>query len=180
MRDEIGQSPEEIFDIVDDHDCVVGSLSRDAIHQQGLKHRAVHIFWLRSDGLLCLQKRSYAKDKSPGLISTSCAGHLDSGETYLKAAVREFREEMGITIMNEQLLEIDYVPAHRLLGNEFVRVYLLRGDFTCRLHKPEVDSVLWRTPRELKVWSSEQTEIFATPLLFLLERPAIRRALGLG
>lgn len=180
MRDEIGQSPEEIFDVVDDHDCVIGSLSRDSIHQQGLKHRAVHIFWIRCDGLLCLQRRSYAKDKSPGLISTSCAGHVDSGESYERAAVREFREEMGIEVSTTQLQEIDYVPAHLRLGNEFVRTYLLQGDFTWRIHPPEVDSIVWRTPRELEAWSRSQPEIFATPLLFLLERPAVRRALGIG
>lgn len=180
MRDEIGQSPEEIFDVVDDQDCVIGSLSRDSIHQQGLKHRAVHLFWIRGDGLLCLQRRSYAKDKSPGLISTSCAGHVDSGESYEKAALREFYEEMGVEITAIQLQEIDYVPAHIRLGNEFVRTYLLRGDFNCRIHPPEVDSVLWRTPRELEAWSLAQPEIFASPLHFLLERPAVRRALGLG
>lgn len=180
MRNEWGQSPEEIFDIVDDNDRVIGSLSRDSIHQQGLKHRAVHIFWIRADGRVCLQRRSYAKDKSPGLISSSCAGHVDSGETYLRAAEREFQEEMGVIIGSAQLTEIDYVPAHPRLGNEFVRAYLLRGDFSCRIHAPEVDSILWRTPRELDCWSKYQAEIFAVPLLFLLERKAVRGALGLG
>jgi len=88
---EVGQSPDEIFDVVDEQDQVIGREFRREIHRRGLRHRAIHIFWLRGDGQLCLQRRSYAKDNCPGLLSTSCAGHVDSGEDYLTAAVRELR-----------------------------------------------------------------------------------------
>ena len=81
MRKEVGQSPDEVFDLVDENDVVIGALPRSEIHRQHLRHRAIHIFWLRGDGQLCLQRRSYAKDNCPGLISTSCAGHVDSGES---------------------------------------------------------------------------------------------------
>ena len=44
---EVGQSPDEIFDIVDERDVVVGREFRREIHRRGLLHRAIHIFWLR-------------------------------------------------------------------------------------------------------------------------------------
>ena len=136
---EVGQSPDEIFDVVDEHDRVIGREFRREIHRRSLRHRAIHIFWLRSDGQLCLQRRSYAKDNCPGLLSTSCAGHVDSGEGYQTAAVRELGEELGVAVPSAALREIDYAPCHPDLGHEFVRSYLLRGDFAVRLGRGTPD-----------------------------------------
>lgn len=180
MRKEIGQSPDEVFDVVDAHDQVVGSLPRSQIHRQQLRHRAIHIFWVRSDGALCLQRRSYAKDNCPGQVSTSCAGHVDSGEGYHAAAVRELREEIGLNVQDADLMEIDYAPCHEDLGHEFVRSYLLRGDYEPTLGRTEVDSLLWRQPAELDAWMQRFPDVFSLPLVHLYRRPAIRRALGLA
>ena len=179
-RREVGQSPDEIFDVVDGQDIVVGLEFRREIHRRGLLHRAIHIFWLRGDGLLCLQRRSYAKDNCPGLLSSSCAGHVDSGEDYLGAAVRELREELGVAISPEALIEIDYASWHAELGNEFVRSYILRGDYQTCLAAFEVDSLLWRTPVEVEAWVKSDPTVFATPLVHLLRRAAVRNALGLS
>jgi isopentenyldiphosphate isomerase len=176
---EVGQSPDEVFDVVDEHDQVIGREYRRDIHRRGLRHRAIHIFWMRADGQLCLQRRSYAKDNCPGLLSTSCAGHVDSGEDYLTAAVRELGEELGVSVAPSALMEIDYAPCHPCLGNEFVRAYLLRGDFTVTVAAFEVDSVLWRTPAETEAWASAEPEVFSAPLCHLLARPLVRRSLGL-
>jgi isopentenyldiphosphate isomerase len=177
---EVGQSPDEVFDVVNESDVVVGREFRREIHRRGLLHRAIHIFWLRGDGRLCLQRRSYAKDNCPGLLSSSCAGHVDSGETYLGAAVRELREELGVDVSPTALLEVDYAPWHAELGNEFVRSYVLRGDHATTLAAFEVDSILWRTPDETETWAGSAPELFATPLAHLLRRSGVRRALGLA
>jgi len=180
MRKEIGQSPDEVFDVVDEHDMVVGSAPRSEIHRRHLRHRAIHIFWLRADGQLCLQRRSYAKDNCPGQVSTSCAGHVDSGEGYHGAAVRELREEIGLAVAPGDLVEIDYAPCHEDLGHEFVRSYILRGDFRPTLGRTEVDSILWRHPDELDAWMLSAPDVFSLPLVHLYRRPGIRRALGLA
>jgi isopentenyldiphosphate isomerase len=177
---EVGQSPDEIFDVVDEHDVVVGREFRREIHRRSLLHRAIHIFWLRADGQLCLQRRSYAKDNCPGLLSSSCAGHVDSGEDYLGAAVRELYEELGVSVPPPALLEIDYAPWHADLGNEFVRSYILRGDHPTMLAEFEVDSLLWRTPAEVEYWAKAEPAVFATPLAHLFRRIGVRRALGLS
>jgi hypothetical protein len=46
MNKEYGQSPDELFDVVDEKDQVLYPLSRGEIHKRHLRHRAVHIFWL--------------------------------------------------------------------------------------------------------------------------------------
>ena len=136
------QDSDEIFDVVDAANRVIGQARRSEIHARGLLHRAVHLFWIRDDGQLCLQRRSFAKDSCPGLLSSSCAGHLDAGEEYLPAMVRELAEENGVVVRPEQLARIDAIPAHADLGWEFVEVFLLRGDRSFRIHPPEVDALL--------------------------------------
>ena len=130
-------------------------------------------------GDLCLQRRSYAKDNSPGLLSSSCAGHVDAGEAYVEAAVRELGEELGVRVAPAELQEVDYAPQHEELGREFVRSYVLRRPAEpCILAPFEVDAVLWRHPAEVAAWAAVQPGIFSRQLLHLLARPAIRRALG--
>lgn len=174
------QDPDEVFDVVDADNRVIGRERRSVIHARGLRHRAVHLLWLDDLGHLCLQRRSFRKDSCPGLVSTSCAGHLDAGEDYLPAMVRELREENGVDIVPSELIEVDAPPAHEDLGNEFVRVYLLRGSRPFRIHPPEVDALLWRTPQEADDWSRRSPGLFSTSLRHLLGRPAVRLALGLA
>src|SRR5258706_661349 len=86
---------EEIFDIVNERDEVVGRNTRSEVHRLGLKHRAVHVLVFNARGELFLQKRSLEKDCFPGAWDSSASGHLDSGEDYDACARRELFEELG-------------------------------------------------------------------------------------
>ena len=86
----------EIVDRVDDQDRVIGTASRSACHADpNLIHRAVHVLVFNGQGELLLQLRSLSKDIQPGKWDTSVGGHLDPGEDYRAAAVREMGEELG-------------------------------------------------------------------------------------
>jgi isopentenyl-diphosphate Delta-isomerase len=89
--------PEEIFDVCDEHDTVIGQLPRSAVHARKLLHRAVHVFVFNSRGELLLQLRSAEKDEHPLAYTSSASGHLGAGETYDEAAPRELEEELGLT-----------------------------------------------------------------------------------
>ena len=57
---------EEIFDVVNTEDEVVGTEKRSVVHRKQLMHRAIHVFVFNAEGQLYLQKRSLNKDVSPG------------------------------------------------------------------------------------------------------------------
>ncbi|MDD5351407.1 MAG: 16S rRNA (adenine(1518)-N(6)/adenine(1519)-N(6))-dimethyltransferase RsmA, partial [Chthoniobacteraceae bacterium] len=82
----------ERFDIVDDHNEVIGQASRHEVHTQKLKHRAAHIFVFNAKGDLFLQKRSRWKDANPGKWDSSAAGHVNAGCGYDETAARELQE----------------------------------------------------------------------------------------
>jgi isopentenyl-diphosphate delta-isomerase type 1 len=119
----------EIFDVVDDADRVIGQASRAEVHATGRKHRAVHVFLFNLRGELFLQQRTAGKDTFPGCYDSSASGHLDAGETYDAGAVRELREELGIAVAPDALRRCFKVAACAATGQEFVWVYSLRGDY---------------------------------------------------
>ena len=100
---------EEIFDIVDQYDRVIGQHSRCKIHQLGLRHRSVSLLIFNDSGQLFLQKRSMKKDYSPGQWGASVSGHVDTGEDYDTAVIREAKEELGILLpeIPKKLFKLD-------------------------------------------------------------------------
>jgi isopentenyl-diphosphate delta-isomerase type 1 len=104
---------EEIFDVVDEQDRVIGQAPRSEVHRRGLNHRAVHVLVFNQHGDLFLQKRSMKKDCFPGVWDSSASGHLDRGEDYDACAVREVREELGVQLATapERLFRVAGVRA---------------------------------------------------------------------
>src|SRR5690606_41586717 len=87
---------EELLDIVDDNDHVIGQESRTIVHQRGLQHRGVHVFLFTDDGKMLIQKRSADRAASPSLLDCSISEHVKAGEDYHDAAIRGMKEELGV------------------------------------------------------------------------------------
>ncbi|CAL8468916.1 g8457 [Coccomyxa elongata] len=102
---------EELFDIVDEQNNVIGQERRNIVHAQGIKHRAVYCFVFNSKGQLLLQQRSAKKKIGPLQWDLSIAEHLEPGEEYRQAAARGLREELGINVEAAQLAG-PLVPVH--------------------------------------------------------------------
>jgi isopentenyl-diphosphate delta-isomerase len=87
---------DELLDIVNDTDIVVDQKMRSTIHQLGLQHRGVHVFLFSPDGRMLVQKRTADRDSSPSKLDCSVSEHVKAGESYLNAAIRGMREELGL------------------------------------------------------------------------------------
>jgi len=88
--------PQEFFDVVDEDDKVVTSKPDIECVTRGLLHRAVEVFLFNAKSEIYLQRRSKSASWYPGYWSASCTGHVSAGESYLKAAERELKEELGL------------------------------------------------------------------------------------
>jgi isopentenyldiphosphate isomerase len=129
---------DEIFDVVDLKDRVLSQASRGEIHRNNLFHRAVHIFIARANNCWVLQQRSKFKDLDPLLWTSSCSGHVDAGENYLCAAIRECEEELGFVVDADSFVEVFRASPCCETGHEFVRVYILRYEGYLRIDEREV------------------------------------------
>lgn len=154
----MADNPEELFDVVDTGDKAIGTATRGEVHARGLLHRAVHILVVREDGALFLQKRSAGKDTFPGRWDSSASGHLDSGESYDPAALREVGEELGVHLGALECLA--KLPASPATGQEFVQVYRGRHDGPFTLHPEEIEEGRWLQPDVLDKWLGEEPEAF--------------------
>ena len=158
---DLPQKSGEIFDIVDDSDQVIGQATRGEVHARKLLHRAVHVFVLNKRGDLLLQQRSMFKDAHPGVWDSSVAGHLDAGEDYQNAAVRELGEEMGITA-EAPPEEIARIAPSADTGWEHVRLYRTRYDGAVRFPAAEVMAAVWFPRTEIEAWIAARPEDFAS------------------
>jgi isopentenyl-diphosphate delta-isomerase len=87
---------DELLDIVNDEDIITSQQMRSIAHQLGLQHRGVHVFLFTSDRKMLVQKRSADRTASPSALDCSVSEHVKAGESYLQAAVRGMKEEMGV------------------------------------------------------------------------------------
>ncbi|MZH40292.1 MAG: NUDIX domain-containing protein [Nitrospinae bacterium] len=126
---------QEIYNIVDENDRVIGKASRKHIHQNNLLHRSVHILVFNSQKELYLQKRSLSKDENPGLWDTSSAGHVDAGESYDDCACRELLEELNI---KADLTPYMKIAACQETYGEHVQVYTCVTDETIQFNPEEI------------------------------------------
>jgi isopentenyl-diphosphate delta-isomerase len=163
------QVSEEIFDVVNERDEVVGRATRSEVHARSLLHRATHVLIFNSHGQVFLQKRSMTKDRQPGLWDSSASGHVDTGEGYRACAVREVREELGLRI--EQPLErLFKINACAETDQEFVWVYRCQSEGPFALNADEIERGGWFGPEEVTRWMTEQPQDFASALRLIWGR----------
>ncbi len=86
---------EEMVEIVDEEDNVVGRATRKDAHRKNLLHRLAHVVVENSKGEILVLTRARNIEVWPGWKS-NVGGHVDSGENYETAARRELFEEIGI------------------------------------------------------------------------------------
>jgi isopentenyldiphosphate isomerase len=160
---------EDIFDVVNDRDEVIDRRPRGEVHRLGLLHRAVHILVFNSRGQVFLQKRSMKKDRQPGLWDSSASGHVDSGEDYDAAAMRELREEIGLALTRppKRLFKIN---ACAETDQEFVWVYRCESEGPFEANPDEIERGGWFAPEEVTRWMAGQSQEFAKTLLHFWRR----------
>ena len=157
---------EEIFDICDADDRVIGQAPRSQVHAQKLLHRAAHVFVFNSRQELLVQVRSANKDEFPHCYTSSASGHLSTGEDYLESAQRELQEEIGIVAPLEFLGKF---PACRDLAWEHTVLYRTHSDAPPCPDPYEVAEIRHYTLPDLLRQLEEQPEIFSPPFRVLVE-----------
>lgn len=131
---------------------------KDEAHQKGLFHPTVHIWFYSSEPSLLLQKRSLNKQTFPGLWDVSVAGHVSAGESIIKGAIREVKEEIGLDLKEVDLTPIDIRKNTNRFSNgvidcEFQHVFLAKLETeasSLRIQEAEVDAVRLFSFKELQ------------------------------
>lgn len=139
---------DEILDLVDENDQVIGAKKRSEVYAEGLSNfRVINAFIINDKGELWIPRRAAGKKIYPLCLDMSVGGHVESGETYDYSFKRETQEELNI--------DIDTVP-YRLLGHlspakdnvsAHMNVYEIRTNEAPDFNPTDFTEYYWLTPQ---------------------------------
>ena len=87
---------DELVDIVDLDDRVIGVATRAEVRSRNLQHRCAEIAVVNSAGEIYVHRRTETKDVYPGMYDMVVGGVLATAESWDEGAARELAEETGI------------------------------------------------------------------------------------
>lgn len=139
---------DEYIDIVDQSGKPTGKTElKSEAHKNGWYHNTIHLWLYTKQGDILLQQRSHKKAIYPLLWDVSVAGHIDAGESFIEAALRETKEEIGLDLNPENLTKIG-VKLHESIYNngeikdfEFHQVYIAKLNEKLENLIPQEDEV---------------------------------------
>ncbi|KFF01910.1 isopentenyl-diphosphate Delta-isomerase [Chryseobacterium luteum] len=162
---------EEFVVLVNPEDEVLGLMDKQQAHINGVLHRAFSVFLFNSKGEMLLQKRAPGKYHSPGKWTNAVCSHPRENETYLQAAGRRIKEELGIeTELSEKFYFIYKADVGGgLWENELDHVFVGNYEADFDLNKEEVEEVRFISMEELDKEITKNPENFTEWFKIILE-----------
>lgn len=142
--------PDELLDLVDSDDRVIGRKCRSEVYALGLTNfRVVNAFLINNNGRLWIPRRHPHKRLFPRCLDASMGGHVSSGESYEEAFRREMYEELRMDVSQ---MKVDFLGALNPIRDgtsAFMQVYALQFNDVPDYNRADFVEYFWLTPREL-------------------------------
>jgi isopentenyldiphosphate isomerase len=141
---------DEILDIVNEHDQVIGQKSRSEVYAQNMTNfRVINGFVINNEKQLWIPRRTAHKRLMPLHLDCSVGGHVEAGETYQMAFERELKEELNLDAATLDYQMIGSMNPHDDAVTAFMQVYLLKYN-TAPLYNPnDFIEYYWMSADEL-------------------------------
>ncbi|KUO14907.1 NUDIX hydrolase [Streptomyces dysideae] len=131
---------DEILDIVDENDQVIGQSPRGRAYAEGLCHRCVFIQARDAEGHVFVHRRTPTKLVFPSLYDMFVGGVVGAGESYDDAALREASEELGVTGLPRPEFLFKFLYDDGAGQTWWSAVYEVRCELPVN---PQVEEVAW-------------------------------------
>jgi len=138
---------DELVDVVDEDDRVVGMVTRGEMRRRHLLHRCTYVLLRNEAGDILVHRRTDTKDVFPGAYDMFAGGVCATGESYDECARREVAEELGAVDA-----ELRFLFKHRYRGakgDAWGGVYEARWSGVVRPQESEVAWYAWVSPEQL-------------------------------
>lgn len=141
---------DELLDLVDKNDHVIGTILRSQLRNKKRNGflRASEAFIINSRGKVWIPRRQSNKRIAPGGLDYSMGEHVKSGEDYIQACIRGFREELNIKITE---VDVEFTGKFKPIENlDYFRcLYIYKSDIVPRYNPKDFSEYYWLTPKEL-------------------------------
>lgn len=154
-------SVDEILDLVDENDNVVGTVMRSEVYLRDFKNiRVINVFVINSKGEIWFPRRVANKKYFPLSLDFSVGGHVGSGETYKDALKHETRDEVNIDIEKVPYKFLGKLTPHENNVSAFMKVYEIRSNEVPNYNKKDFCEYFWLTPKEFfkRIKDGEKTK----------------------
>lgn len=155
------QTDDELLDLVDEQDRVIGARLRSDIYRERLSSfRAINAFLVNDNGELWIPRRTAFKKIFPLCLDMSVGGHVASGETYDEAFRRELHEELGLDLDEVEWSLLGHLTPHEHGVAAFMQVYEIRCNIVPDYNKDDFVEFFWLKPHEIleRIESGEGTK----------------------
>jgi isopentenyl-diphosphate delta-isomerase len=141
---------DELLDLVNQTDQVVGTLERSKVYAAELRNfRTVSAFLINKQGKLWVPRRTASKRVSPLHLGFSVGGHVSSGETYEQSFARELEEELNMSLSQMHYKKLGLLTPHEHGAGSFCTVYLIFTNETPEYNRQDFVSFAWLSPQQL-------------------------------
>jgi isopentenyl-diphosphate delta-isomerase len=154
--------PDEVLDLVDTTDVVIGKIPRSVAHKEGLSGvRAVNAFLINTKGQLWIPQRTLKKRIFPGALDFSMGGFVASGESYDTAFMREVQEELRIDVSATSYRLLGKLTPDQEAVTSFMQVYEIPTEQAPNYNRADFIKGSWVYPQELDV--TLKSGVYAKP-----------------
>lgn len=173
----------EYVDVLDENGIPTGEIcTREQVHKEGKYHRAIIVAIVNEENKVLIQKRSKKKKKRAGMWDISVAGHIESGQDALSAAMRETGEEVEVTFRWDiAAKDFRYMFSYRCnetfddgtIENQFYDFFIMRETnlkdaSLVRVQEDEVEEVKLVSPAELSRLMQDEKNFVQRPIYKIL------------
>ena len=128
-------------------DGLLTPVGKLAVHQRGLRHKAVSVFVMDGTRVL-IQRRALSKYHTPGLWANTCCTHPRWDEDARACAIRRLDEELGITGLDPVFADrVEYCAdvGNGLTEHELVDIFVAKAPagLPLNLNPEEVMATRW-------------------------------------
>lgn len=137
-------SDDELLDLVDQNDQVIGYSARRMIYAQQLSNfRVVNAFLINDRGQVWIPRRTKSKKLFPLCLDTSVGGHVMVGESYKQAFRRELQEELNLDLSQVPFKFLFKLVPHEQAVSAFMHVYLIKTNQAPNYNQDDFVSASW-------------------------------------